>query len=247
MKVYQQFSVLKTARALKSTEPDPVVRWVNVGLNLYSVFILAFFIRFLLWLQFPDGLGVIDLGLTITICIILCVTLASFSSVPFNIDHKISSLEQLSKEVRSKAIPSNDTECIELSARLDQLMLDKKPFLEPTITVKQLAANMDISSRRLSELINVVYGCRFAEYINRARVDEAKQLMGNAGQQELSLIDVAFEVGFNSKSSFNLMFKRFTGQTPSSYRMACRIANESNLHSDNEPSAKADPHRRLFS
>ncbi|WP_101760388.1 helix-turn-helix domain-containing protein [Oceanicoccus sp. KOV_DT_Chl] len=103
-------------------------------------------------------------------------------------------------------------------------MLEFKPFLNPAITVKQLALDLGTSPRYLSEIINDHYGISFSEYINRARVKEAKRLMSLAEFSNQSLLDIALDSGFNSKSSFNLMFKRYSSVTPSEYRKAVKKA-----------------------
>jgi AraC-like DNA-binding protein len=105
-----------------------------------------------------------------------------------------------------------------LSPQLDKLMVASKPFKDPQLTIKHLADEMGISTRKLSVLVNDAYQCRFVEFINRARVDEAKRLMRDPDWLDCSLIDIAAAAGFKSKSSFNLMFKRFSEQTPSLYR-----------------------------
>ena len=89
---------------------------------------------------------------------------------------------------------------------------------DPELTVARLAGQLGWSPRECSELINRVQKVSFSKKINGLRVEEAKRLMADSSHKSLSLLEIAMASGFNSKSAFNLMFKRFTGQTPSEFR-----------------------------
>jgi AraC-like DNA-binding protein len=105
-----------------------------------------------------------------------------------------------------------------LDYRLKRLMLDDKPYLNPQLTVKELAEQLHAPARSVSELINSAYECNFSEFINKARVHEAQRLMQSTQWADQSLLDIALASGFNSKTSFNTMFRRYTDTTPSDYR-----------------------------
>ena len=113
-------------------------------------------------------------------------------------------------------IPNNNHQRI--VQRIDVFMAEKKPYVDPQITVKEFAEKLNIPARQLSEVINDQYGMSFSEFVNRARVLETQRLMTAPGWADQSLLDIALAAGFNSKSSFNLMFKRIAGVTPSAYR-----------------------------
>jgi AraC-like DNA-binding protein len=106
--------------------------------------------------------------------------------------------------------------------RIETLMTEKKPFREPELSLNDMAELLDIPARLLSQTINLIHQCNFPEYINRARVDEAKRLLDAAEWSRRSLLEIGLEAGFNSKSSFNLMFKRISNITPSAYRRMVR-------------------------
>lgn len=106
----------------------------------------------------------------------------------------------------------------ELVSQLVRYMVEKKPFLEADLTLSQLAKDFNISRSQLSVLINEGTGDNFYDFINKFRVEEVKRLMVDPGLAHFSLLGIALEAGFKSKSSFNLIFKRFTGLTPSAYR-----------------------------
>jgi AraC-like DNA-binding protein len=106
----------------------------------------------------------------------------------------------------------------ELLHRLQTYMAEKKPFLDPELTLTGLAYDLGISRSQLSQLINEGTGDNFYDFVNRYRVEQIKQLMGDPKVRHYSLLGLALEAGFKSKSTFNLIFKRFTGLTPTEYR-----------------------------
>ena len=94
----------------------------------------------------------------------------------------------------------------------------ERPYLEADLTLPQLATKLQIPSHLLSRVINEKFGLNFFDFINQYRVDEVKSKLDNPEFENLSLLGIAFECGFNSKSAFNRVFKRLTGLTPSEYK-----------------------------
>lgn len=97
-------------------------------------------------------------------------------------------------------------------------MTEKKPFLNPELSLSTLAKDLKIPRGQLSQLINDGIGENFYDFINKYRIDEVKKLMADPEMAHYNLLGLAFEAGFKSKSTFNLIFKRFTGLTPTEYR-----------------------------
>jgi AraC-like DNA-binding protein len=77
---------------------------------------------------------------------------------------------------------------------------------------------VSLSPKALSNLINREFNVNFFEYVNNHRLKEVKQHLANPAMADQSIIELAFLAGYNSKSSFNRLFKLDTGQTPSQYR-----------------------------
>jgi len=101
--------------------------------------------------------------------------------------------------------------------RLNEYMEKEKPFLNPDITLKELSAEISIPARYLSQIINEYIQLNFYDYISKYRIEEAKKLLaGNSGNK--TVLEILYEVGFNSKSSFNTAFKKYTGTTPSRFK-----------------------------
>ena len=113
-----------------------------------------------------------------------------------------------------------EDEASEYSEKLVEYMRKEKPYLNPELTLTQLATEIDITSHHLSQIINEQFKLNFFEYINQFRVEEVKTRIKNPKFDNYSLLAIAFDSGFNSKSSFNRIFKKFTNQTPSQYKSA---------------------------
>lgn len=94
----------------------------------------------------------------------------------------------------------------------------ERPYLNPELTLTQLASDLDITTHHLSQIINEQFKLNFFEYINQFRVEEVKSRISNPEFENYSFLGIALDSGFNSKSSFNRIFKKFTNQTPTQYK-----------------------------
>lgn len=101
---------------------------------------------------------------------------------------------------------------------LDKLMIDKKLYLNPDITLSKLSKEIGISSKQLSQAINQVLGVNYSQYITKFRITEAKRLLSSPKHKNHKISSVAYDSGFNSLSSFNAAFKKLTKQTAAQYR-----------------------------
>lgn len=99
-----------------------------------------------------------------------------------------------------------------------QYMKAKKPYLEPDLTLPKLAEDLNLSTHHVSQVINEMHGENFFNFINKYRVEEVKRKIQDPEFQNYSLLGIAYESGFNSKSAFNRVFKNSTGMTPSEFR-----------------------------
>lgn len=104
------------------------------------------------------------------------------------------------------------------ATRLKELMESQKPYQDAELRLEGLARLMGVPPHHLSQVINQGFGLNFNDFVNRYRVDEAKRLMTDSKHQSETLLSLAFEAGFNNKTSFNQAFKKFTRMTPSHFR-----------------------------
>jgi len=96
-----------------------------------------------------------------------------------------------------------------------ELMKEDKPFLNPKLTLTELSQSLSVSTNHLSQIINQYEEVNFHDFVNKYRVEEFIQ---NAqSNKNFSLLAHAYDSGFNSKSTFNSVFKKFKSVTPSQY------------------------------
>ena len=96
-------------------------------------------------------------------------------------------------------------------------MSEKKPYLNAEITLTTLATELEVSSEYLSKIINGRLGKNFYDFINHYRIEEFKTRCTLPENKNFTLIAIAFDCGFNSKATFNRVFKNATGETPGDY------------------------------
>ena len=96
-------------------------------------------------------------------------------------------------------------------------MIKVKPYLDRELTIYDLSRQLQIPRHILSEIINEHMGKNFYNLVNDYRVEEVKSRLETDDYKHLTILGIAFDSGFNSKSSFNTIFKEKTGSTPSEY------------------------------
>lgn len=120
-----------------------------------------------------------------------------------------------SGEYKRSGLKTEDAE--RYHKQLVRLMETDKPYLEPKLTLSNLADELDISVNHLSQVINQCEEKNFFDFVNSYRVEEYKERATDPEYQNFSILAIALDSGFNSKSSFNQVFKKFTGKTPSQF------------------------------
>jgi AraC-like DNA-binding protein len=104
--------------------------------------------------------------------------------------------------------------------RLMTYMQEKKPYLDVDLTIHDVSEELKIPRHYLTQVINGMLGKNFYTFINEYRIEEVKKLLADEDYSKYTLTAIAFEAGFNSKSSFNSVFKSTTGMTPSQFKDA---------------------------
>ncbi len=105
-----------------------------------------------------------------------------------------------------------------LQNRLTQFVDLEKPFLEDELTLDQLANRLLIPAHQLSQVFSLGLKQSFYDYINGQRVAEVQRCLRDAAYDSQSILDIALSSGFSSKATFNAVFKKHTGMTPSTFR-----------------------------
>lgn len=100
---------------------------------------------------------------------------------------------------------------------VEAYLTENKPYLEPDLSLINLSKKLNMSREELSEIINKGFQVKFNDLINSYRIDRFKEMLAEGKHENLSLLGIAFECGFNSKPTFNRAFKKFVNTSPSQY------------------------------
>ncbi len=120
------------------------------------------------------------------------------------------------KKTRAMSLTNNQIE--KLQSTLEPYMAEHKPFLQFNLSLSELASKMGLKDRQLSEYINTYCYSTFQDYINGYRIEEAKRLIQESANSGKTMLEIAYEAGFNSKSAFNFAFKKHSTTTPTRYK-----------------------------
>ncbi|MEW6194971.1 MAG: helix-turn-helix domain-containing protein [Bacteroidota bacterium] len=129
-------------------------------------------------------------------------------------------LSETTKYVKS-SLSEEDIERIKTG--LIDIMEKKKLYLKSDLTLSQLAGELNASNHNLSEVINTSFNKNFYDFVNYYRVEEFKERIKKPECENYSLLAVAFDSGFSSKTSFNSIFKKYTNTTPSEYKRQMKL------------------------
>lgn len=176
------------------TDHDGIFIWLNIIVGLIALSVLCWFV--LKALYYPE----------------------LFRSV----DSKL----QLVKDIvhTEEANPHPETVAEQdtpITAKINQLksyMIAQEPYLDPSLTIQQLADQIELPVKELSVLINHHMDQHFFDFVNEYRIQKAMHLLRNPEKRDVTVLEILYEVGFNSKSSFNTSFKKYTNLTPTQYR-----------------------------
>lgn len=116
----------------------------------------------------------------------------------------------------------SDEEKSSIHQKIRKEMEEKRYFVKNLASLKDLASTIKETPHHVSQVINEVMGKGFFELLAWYRVEEAKRIISEDADGKLTVEDIAEQVGYNSKSSFNTVFKKLTGQTPSEFRRSSR-------------------------
>ncbi|MFY0598568.1 MAG: AraC family transcriptional regulator [Cyclobacteriaceae bacterium] len=108
--------------------------------------------------------------------------------------------------------------------KVKTIMSEKRPYLDPNLKIYELARLTDSPPHVLSSQINQELNMNFYEFVNQYRVDEFKKRIVSEDYAHLTLLAIAYDVGFNSKASLNRVFKKQVGLTPSQYLNELKVS-----------------------
>ncbi|MDX9805489.1 MAG: AraC family transcriptional regulator [bacterium] len=129
-------------------------------------------------------------------------------------------IKQISEELESKYASSslNEEDMNFYKETLEKYMKSEKPYLDNELSIRKLAQQLEMQPHHLSQVINSGFDNNFYTYINNYRINEVIDLMKDPKRKHHTILAIAYDSGFKSKSSFNTIFKKMTGKTPSEFR-----------------------------
>lgn len=164
----------------------------------------------------------IKIGLLVSSLFVICWYLFKALNNPDlfrNIDSKLKLVSKLvSEENNSEPSTIDDRAYNEDLLKLKKYMVEKKPYLNSSLTIQDVSSDIEIPVRDLSLLINHQIGQHFYDFVNTYRIENAMEILKDTSKSKVTILEILYEVGFNSKSSFNTAFKKHTGNTPTTYR-----------------------------
>lgn len=131
--------------------------------------------------------------------------------------HQRVSTEGFLKDTPTQTKNTNPDVLEKLMDRIDQAMQEHQYYLDADLTLHGLSTQLGVPARQISNAINNVVQVNFHSYVNKFRVDHFVKRISSPGHEQYNLLGHALESGFASKSTFNPIFKKFTGLTPSQY------------------------------
>ncbi len=207
---YIVFSLIWYRKQKKKTalkKDHKVENWLNYFLVMNLILIIMYFLISELIIPFYIGLSFLFSTM---------VLFLSFWALknPF--------MFQISLEkYKYSTISSNDA--IQLMEQLKAFMDEEKPYLDPSLTLVKLSAKISASTKELSQAINQIETLNYSQFISKYRVKEARRLMKSDSYSKLTIAAIAYDSGFNSISSFNTAFKKYTNTTAIAYRKSLKI------------------------
>ena len=204
----------KNVKNIYSTTKGKDLKWLRILLISLSVVILANTI--IEWLRNYFDLIPSNIGISVGyIFILLGLLYVGFNGIRqttvFSFDESI----QISKKISSEPLPHEDNheDYLELLGFIEK----HKPYLDFELDLLSLSTQTGMKPRYLSQLINKESGQNFCDFINQFRIEEFKKRVRDPDSKSYTLLSIAYECGFNSKATFNRVFKNHTGITPSTF------------------------------
>jgi AraC-like DNA-binding protein len=139
-----------------------------------------------------------------------------------NLSFPIQSRNRSLKESKYARSGMNGQENRLILQRLDELMKTKKPYMNSELDIQELVSHLNTTVHKISQVINANMNQNFFDYINSHRLEEVKKQLRDPGKKHLKVLALAYDCGFNSKSSFYSAFRKATGVSPLLYRQRFR-------------------------
>jgi len=195
--------------------------WQRNIITLHGLYTLSYVIFATVLVKIVDVPALFHLQSMVMVSVVFYVAYISYTRPEiFRGKIKLVDPSKLFKYKKSGLTPSYS---IELKNKLLKLLDEDKIYKENDINLQYLSEKMDTTRHNTSQVINEHFEMSFSELMNTCRINEAATIFQKDGYNSLSIIEVAYEVGFNNKVSFNKSFKKQFELTPSEYIRSIRL------------------------
>ncbi len=190
------------------------LQWFKVLLFGFAIMWLMNFIQWILWVI---GIQPGKMNDTLTFISVI-INLLFALIVTYNSIVKSDYLSGIAVPRRYPRSRLKMTDYKNIIHKLISYMDENKPYLNPSLSLKDLAQHLHIPARNISQSIHVCLKSNFYDFVNHYRIEEVKRRLGKKSFQHYSFLGLAYEAGFNSKSAFNHAFKKHVGMTPKQFK-----------------------------
>ncbi|MEE9364412.1 MAG: AraC family transcriptional regulator [Cellulophaga sp.] len=195
-------------------------KWLKQLIILLALLFVFSFLRTAI-IYFGINEAILNVRIFHTILLLLFVTWVILKSLyspeifkPIDTKHRLVKDLYLENFNDKKSAKVYNEEILRLKSYIEK----NQPFLRPSLTIKELANEIRMETQDLSILINRYIGKHFFDFINEYRIKMAIKILQNPNRKSSHILEILYEVGFNSKSSFHRAFRKYTGKTPKEYR-----------------------------
>lgn len=192
---------------LKSKDVEPRMNWLRLLAMATLISYLTLFIHYL------GHLSEYFVKLPVTLVMLLfCLIINSLLMLVFL---KPEVLNRISSRYSRSGLKEDDAS-VQLY-NIEKIMKEERPYLNPLFSIKELASMCSISTHHVSQVINSRLGINFSAFLNSYRIETAAEMLRDP-ICSMTILEILYASGFNSKSTFNEAFKKIKGETPSAYR-----------------------------
>lgn len=197
------------------------LNWIQFFISLFALVYIVFILVCIILIKYNYMVSYNIVGITVSLSIFILgyrgLKQTAIITIP-----PLKTAKPESTELPGELIQS-------LAPQFNMLMNEEKLFTNPELNLDDLARRLGVPRNTVSQFINDYLKANFYDYINRLRVEEIKRLLLDADKEYLTIIALATEAGFNSKTSFNRIFRHYTGMTPSEYKRHHCFNKQKNL------------------
>lgn len=174
-------------------------------------------------LPLPETWKLVGGALRVTCIIVLCALILRAVRSDGPVRAEAATVVENHRRKYARA-PMTDQEATVLAQRLETVMRERALYRDPLLSLRDVASAIRAQEHRVSQVLNMHLGTNFFDYVNRWRVEEAKQLL--AKPSRMTVLDIALAVGFNARSTFYTAFRKVEGMTPREHRAHLKSVSE---------------------